>query len=126
MPAIKARQPIKLAPGRDRALSETGIKRALTVQYSGLVNQRATSWLLAALMALCAAHAVPIASVERTGANCPIVWVARARSEQPAAVRRAVRRSHAALFIALADDPRANSSLFSKSLYQRPPPVLLS
>ena len=107
-------------------MSETGIKRALTVQYSGLVNQRATSWLLAALMALCAAHAVPIASVERTGANCPIVWVARARSEQPAAVRRAVRRSHAALFIALADDPRANSSLFSKSLYQRPPPVLLS
>src|ERR1035438_10120697 len=126
MPAKEARQAIKLAAGWDRALSETGIEWGSFVQYSELVNQRATSWILAALMALCAAQAVPMAGVERTGANCPMVWVARARSEQPAAVRRAVRRSHAALVIALADDPRANSSLFSKSLYQRPPPVLLS
>jgi hypothetical protein len=77
-------------------------------------------------MALCAAQAVPIATVERTAANCPIVWVARARSEQPAVLRSRLPRSRVPLEIALADDPRASSSLFSKSLYQRPPPALLS
>jgi hypothetical protein len=107
-------------------LSETGIDRVLFVQYSGLVNQRATSWVLAALLALCAAQAVPVSTVARTASNCPIVWAARARSEQPAAVRIVVRRSRAPLVIALADDPRVNSALFSKSLYQRPPPAFLS
>jgi len=108
------------------ALSETGIDWALFVQYSGLVNRRATSWILAALMALCAAQAVPVSNVARTAANCPIVWVARDRSEQPAAIRMLVRRSRVPLVIALADDPRVNSAAFSKSLYQRPPPALLS
>jgi hypothetical protein len=37
-----------------------------------------------------------------------------------------VRRSRVLLVIALADDPRVNSALFSKSLYQRPPPAFLS
>jgi hypothetical protein len=37
-----------------------------------------------------------------------------------------VRRSRVPLVIALADDPRVNSAAFSKSLYQRPPPALLS
>jgi hypothetical protein len=90
------------------------------------VNQRATSWLLAALMALSATQAAPVSNVARTAANCPIVWVARARSEQPAAARMPVLRSRVPLVITLADDPRANSALFSKSLYQRPPPAILS
>jgi hypothetical protein len=107
-------------------LSETGIDRVLFVQYSGLVNQRATSWVLAALLALCAAQAVPVSTVARTASNCPVVWAARARSEQPAAVRIVARRSRALLVIALADDARFHSALFSKSLYQRPPPAFLS
>jgi hypothetical protein len=77
-------------------------------------------------MAFCAAQAVPIVTVQRTAANCPIVWVARARSEQPAVLRSRLSRSPVALVIALADDPRASGSLFSKSLYQRPPPAFLS
>jgi hypothetical protein len=90
------------------------------------VKRRATSWVLAALLGLCAVQAVPVSIVARTASDCPIVWVARDRSEQPAAVRMIVRRSRVPLVIVLADDSRVNSTLFSKSLYQRPPPAFLS
>jgi uncharacterized protein YfaQ (DUF2300 family) len=90
------------------------------------VNQRATSWLLAALMAVCAAQAVPAARVQRTAENCPIIWIAEARVEQRVAIRKTASSPRLRMVIALPDEPVSISSLFSKSLYQRPPPVSLS
>jgi hypothetical protein len=52
-----------------------------------MVNKRATSWFLAALMALCAAQAMPLGRVERARETCPIVWTARVRAEERVALR---------------------------------------
>jgi len=92
------------------------------------VNRRATSWLLAALMAFCAAHAVPPATQQRAGANPAIVWTAaaRKRAEQPAAIRKLVRYSRTRVVTPLPESLRAVSSVFSQPLFQRPPPLLLS
>jgi hypothetical protein len=91
------------------------------------VNKRATSWVLATLMALCAAQAVPAVRWQRTTENCPIVWVARARAEQ----RILIRRRSAGVYPRVAVPLRRESVLsagrpVSHSLYQRPPPFSLS
>jgi len=88
------------------------------------VNKRTTSWLLAALLALCAAQAMPIARTQRIAETCPIVWVARTRAEQRVSIER--RGSHPLMrnAVAFQRESRSCSRLFSKSLYQRPPPSL--
>jgi len=114
-----------LEPAWDWVLSETGIGGVSAVQYWRSVNQRATSWLLATLLAVCAAQAVPSVRFERQTANCAIVSVARARSERLVVIRTAVRHGRAPVPTALPDSPEASSALYSKSLYQRPPPCIL-
>jgi hypothetical protein len=86
------------------------------------VNKRATTWLLAALMALCSAHAIPSASVQRTPQNCAIVCIARARAEQGVSVERRAENRRPSLFVSHLEARHFAARPFSKSLYQRPPP----
>ena len=91
------------------------------------VNKRATSWLLATLMALCAVHAVPAVRAQRTGENCPIVWVARARAEQRVLVARRSTGGYPRVVVALRPESvSAAGRLVAHSLYQRPPPFSLN
>jgi hypothetical protein len=80
---------------------------------------------LAALMALCSAHAMPSARVQRTPQNCAIVWIARARAEQRVSVERSAEYQRASLFVSRLEAQHFTARPFSKSLYQRPPPSSL-
>jgi hypothetical protein len=76
---------------------------------------------LAALMAFCASQAIPSARVQSTPQNCAIVWIARARVQQRILIER--RGEYQRASIALAKPEKQHyARLFSKSLYQRPPP----
>jgi len=86
------------------------------------VNKRATTWFLAALMALCAAHAMPPVRVQRTPQNCAIVWIARARVEQRVSIERRGVYQRASLLVSRLEERNFAARPFSKSLYQRPPP----
>jgi hypothetical protein len=88
------------------------------------VNKRATSWLLAALLALCAAQAMPIARTQRIAENCPIAWVARARAEQRVSIERRRPLPRQRVVSAFPRESQSCTLLFSTSLYQRPPPSL--
>ena len=87
------------------------------------VNRRATSWLLATLMALCAAQALPVARTARTPESSQIVWVARARAERRLPVQRHAASTGRRVVARLQPDcvPLCDR-LVSHSLYQRPPP----
>jgi hypothetical protein len=91
------------------------------------VNKRRISWLLAALMTLCASQAVPVVRAERVGVTCAIVWMARVRTraEQRMVIREpqvyGLRRSNVCQPV----EPRLSSRIFADSLYQRPPPLVL-
>jgi hypothetical protein len=87
------------------------------------VNKRATTWLLAALIALCSAHAAPPVRVQRAPQNCAIVWIARARLEQRVSVERRGEYQRASLFVFRLEERNHANRPFSKSLYQRPPPL---
>jgi len=89
------------------------------------VNKRATTWLLAALMALCASHGLPPVRVQRTPESCAIVWIARARVERRLSIERRGAYRRASIFVARLEEQIAGSRLISKSLYQRPPPFSL-
>jgi hypothetical protein len=89
------------------------------------VNKRATTWLLATLMAFCAAHAVPSARVQRTPQNCAIVWIARARVQQRISIEQRGEYRRASLFVSRLEAQHFAARPFSKSLYQRPPPLSL-
>jgi hypothetical protein len=88
------------------------------------VNKRATSWLLAALLALCSAQATAIARTQRIAESCPIVWVSRARGEQRVSIERRGFSPRRPITVAFRRDSRSFTPLFFKSLYQRPPPSL--
>ncbi|HXA64160.1 MAG TPA: hypothetical protein VNV82_03355 [Bryobacteraceae bacterium] len=88
------------------------------------MNKRTTSWLLAALMALCAAQAMPIARSQRIAETCTIVWVARTRAEKRVSIERRLARPRMRNAVAFQRESRSCTWLFSKSLYQRPPPSL--
>jgi hypothetical protein len=88
------------------------------------VNKRASTWLLAALMALCATHAMPSARVQITPQNCAIVWIARARVQQQVAIERRDEYQRASILVSK-PEKQHHARPFSKSLYQRPPPISL-
>jgi hypothetical protein len=75
-------------------------------------------------MALCAAQAMPIARTQRIAETCPIVWVAGARAEQRVFVEGRLARPRMRNAVAFQRESRSCTWLFSKSLYQRPPPSL--
>jgi hypothetical protein len=85
------------------------------------VNKRATTWFLAALIALCSAHAMPSVRVQRTSQNSAIVWIARARVEQRVSIERRSEYRRVSMFVSNPESQH-HARPFSKSLYQRPPP----
>jgi hypothetical protein len=85
------------------------------------VNKRASTWFLAALMAFCASQAMPSVRVERTPQNCAIVWIARARVQKQISIERRGDYKRASILVAK-PEKQLYVRLFSKSLYQRPPP----
>jgi hypothetical protein len=88
------------------------------------VNKRAITWLLAALMALSAGTAVPVASARTGAGTSAIVWIARERSEQqiPVHANRVIRYECPA--VPPNNEPPRKARYFAASLYQRPPPSL--
>ncbi|MBZ5611430.1 MAG: hypothetical protein LAP38_24470 [Acidobacteriia bacterium] len=86
------------------------------------------TWLLAALLTLCASQAVPVARSERTGDNCPIVWIApaRARAEQRVVIEKPGSPATPCAAVTRPVGPPPDSRLLSHSTYQRPPPFSLS
>jgi hypothetical protein len=88
------------------------------------VNKRAITWLLAALMALSAGAAVPVARARTGGASSAIVWIAQERSEQRVLVRANRVTRYEAPVVPPNSEPPAKARQFAASLYQRPPPFL--
>jgi hypothetical protein len=77
---------------------------------------------LAALMALCSAHAMPSVRARRAPQNCAIVWIARARVEQRVSIERRGEYQRASMLVSRLEERQFAARPFSKSLYQRPPP----
>jgi|SRR5579871_193134 len=91
------------------------------------VTQRATSWFLTALIALCAAGAAPaIGRIRHSEEPSAVVWMARQRAEQNVANRNPRRCPPPDLAAPSAPQVLSASPLLSDSLYQRPPPFLLA
>ncbi len=76
-------------------------------------------------MALCASQGLPPVRVLRTPRNCAIVWIARARGEQRVSIERRGEYRRTAIFVARLEEQNTVARVFSKSLYQRPPPFSL-
>jgi len=89
------------------------------------VNRRATTWLLAALLAFSAGAAVPAARAQSFGSGSTIVWVAQDRAEQRVVVQRPRPTRVPKAAVPRRDDPLARVQLFATFLYQRPPPFSL-
>jgi len=83
--------------------------------------QRPATWLLAALLTLSAAAAVPSTRVTQGLAEYSIVWIAseRAESEQ---VRFRPRFSPVPATVSFHRERPLAARLFARALYQRPPP----
>ena len=90
-----------------------------------IVNKRAITWLLAALLAIAANAAVPVLRARAGTSDSAIVWIAQDQAEQQVLgeLRRAApqARGAAAVFIY---QPPAKARQIATSLYQRPPPSL--
>jgi hypothetical protein len=88
------------------------------------VNKRAITWILAALLALSAGAAVPVARMRTGGPSSAMVWIAQERAEQQVPVRaNRVTRYERPVAPPNIESP-AKARYFAASLYQRPPPSL--
>jgi hypothetical protein len=83
------------------------------------------TFLLAALLALCAPNAVIAVRAQRIADNCSIVWIARSRVEQRVVAQRRDPRPVRVVTVVRPAQSHAKSPLLSRSLYQRPPPHFL-
>jgi hypothetical protein len=87
------------------------------------VNRRTITCLLAALLAIAANAAVPVARAQTGSGECAIVWIAQDRAEQRVSIRpQAVPEERASFAIPYLSP--ANRQSPSPVLYQRPPPSL--
>jgi hypothetical protein len=103
-----------------RAATEIGYLGSYT---EILVNKRAITWFVAALLALAGAAVAPAANVRTRDAATAIVWVAQEHAEQRIPIRVRVVRSAPALVRSSYEAP-ARTRIFAAFLYQRPPPSL--
>jgi hypothetical protein len=91
------------------------------------VSKRATLWIFAAFLSLCAAQAVPAVRVELSGATCSIVWIAQARAERRVVVEKSVPVARRVITpVLFPREFRASGQFVSQSYRQRPPPFSLS
>ena len=86
------------APVADGALAEEGDSVG---HILGSSEQAAITWLLAALLAISASAAVPVARARTGGASSAIVWIAHDGAEQSVeiAIRRATRAARPAVLL---------------------------
>jgi hypothetical protein len=85
------------------------------------VNKRPSTWFLAALIAFCASQAMPSSQVQSTPQNCAIIWIARARVRQRVSIEQRAGYRRASILV-VKPEKQHYTRLFSKPLYQRPPP----
>jgi len=93
------------------------------------VKPRFTTYLFATLLAIVAYFGAPVATIAISRATDSIVWVENARRTQPeiSEPREAVASSRPWTALTIPqDDPPVPIAILDQSLFQRPPPALLS
>jgi hypothetical protein len=88
------------------------------------VNKRTITWLLAAVLAVAANAAVPVARSQAGRSGSEIVWIAQDRAEQRVLIQSRPVYISVESSVPLNGDPSAKVRHFAASLYQRPPPSL--
>jgi hypothetical protein len=98
------------------------VRHAVTLNTR--VNQRAITFLLAALLAISANAAAPVVRARANRGDSAIVWIAQDRAGQQTLVRSRSATANARPAVPLNYEPPAKARHFAASLYQRPPPSL--